>query len=442
MKNESAHNYISGTTAVKIAESIERAIQDERLGPGTLLPPVRGLAGRLGVSAATVAAAYKMLRTRGLLVGDGRRGTRTSPKAGAASRTLAPIPKGVRDLSYGNPDPELLPSLESAISRIDPRPRLYVRELVHPDLRKAAEKEFSRDGIPVHTIGVVGGAFDGIERVLRERLRPGDKVGVEDPGFTGVFDLLTSLGHSLVPVAMDEEGFLPTAMERALRQGVRGFVYTPRAQNPLGAALTERRAAALRKLLAGHPDLLLVEDDHAGSVSGQPAISLVTPKHEAWAIIRSMSKALGPDLRLAFMTGDAITMERLHQRQHLGMRWVSHILQQIVAHFLGDAKMRRQLELATARYGERREALIGALGARDIPAFGRSGFNVWIPVVQEAAVCQALLSRGWAVRAGEGFRLESPPAVRATVSTLLPEEAVRFAADLARVLRPERGSFA
>lgn len=436
MKNKLEHNYIMGKTAVKIAESIERALQSGRLGPNERLPAVRALAGRLGVSGATVAAAYKSLQVRGLLVGEGRRGTRVSPRVGPGTRQMAPIPAGVRDLSYGNPDAALLPNLEHVFRKLDPKPRLYVNELVHPDLRVAAERAFERDGITASSIGVVGGAFDGVERVLRARLKGGDRVGVEDPGFTGVFDLLTSLNHALVPIAVDDEGFIPEALERALGQGIRALVYTPRAQNPFGAALTEKRAAALRKILAKHPGVVLVEDDHAGAISGEPAICLASAGSECWAVIRSVSKALGPDLRLAYMTGDAITMERVLRRQNLGMRWVSHIIQQIAAFFLNDPAIGKMMHKSVRTYRERREGLIRALQQRGIASHGKSGFNVWIPVDREAEVCQGLLAMGWAVRAGEGFRLESPAAIRVTTSTLEPEEAEHFAADLAELVRP------
>src|SRR5437667_12808809 len=58
---------ISGHGASAVAESAERAIAQGRLAPGSLLPPVRALAAALGLSAATVAAAYRTLRIRGLV---------------------------------------------------------------------------------------------------------------------------------------------------------------------------------------------------------------------------------------------------------------------------------------------------------------------------------------------------------------------------------------
>lgn len=65
---------------------------------------------------------------------------------------------------------------------------------------------------------------------------------------------------------------------------------------------------------------------------------------------------------------------------------------------------------------------------------GPSGLNVWIPVEREAAVVEGLLAAGWSVSPGELFRLEAPPGIRVTASTLDPEDAPRFADDLAKVL--------
>ncbi|HEX8618695.1 MAG TPA: GntR family transcriptional regulator, partial [Thermoanaerobaculia bacterium] len=87
-------------------------------------------------------------------------------------------------------------------------------------------------------------------------------------------------------------------------------------------------------------------------------------------------------------------------------------------------------------YAERREALLRALAEHGIAARGASGLNVWIAVAEESATVQALLQLGWAVKAGERYRIASPPAIRVTVATLDPKDARRFAEDLAKVMRP------
>jgi hypothetical protein len=75
---------------------------------------------------------------------------------------------------------------------------------------------------------------------------------------------------------------------------------------------------------------------------------------------------------------------------------------------------------------------VDALAENGIPAHGRSGLNVWIPVREEAATVAQLAARGWAARPGERYRLRSGPAVRVTISTLEPKDARRLARDLAQ----------
>ena len=433
-----AHNYIRGDTSVKIAGSVEHAIAAGQARSGDVLPPVRALAGTLRVSPATVAAAYRLLRDRGVVIADGRRGTRIRD-AGPILTPVAPMPDGIVDLATGNPDPKLLPRIR--VPRVEHR--LYGGPLNDPDLLAIAAAQFDADDLPSKNIAVTSGALDGLERVLREHLRPGDRVLVEDPCFTGIADLLASLALTPVPVAMDDEGLQFDMLRRALTRPVAALIVTPRAQNPTGAAFSSKRARQLRALLHQHPDLLLIEDDHAGAVAGAEYHTLVSSRHRRWAVVRSVSKSLGPDLRMAFVACDPTTLARIEGRQTLGIRWVSHILQRTVAALLADRATTRLFARAADTYTLRRNALVGALAKHGVDAHGRSGLNVWIHVADEPALVRALANRGWAVNAGEHYRIDTPPAIRVTTAALEPAGAHRFASDLAAVLVPKsRTSFA
>jgi DNA-binding transcriptional MocR family regulator len=436
--NEPLQYRIQGRTASALARSVEEGIRAGRLPPGTALPTVRELARRLSVSPGTVAAAWRELRARGLLVTGGRRGTRVGARPALATPVAARVPAHLRNLADGNPDPALLPPLRAALARAAPRPVLYGEAVRHAELLRLATRELGRDGIPTEALAVVSGALDGLERLFLAHLRPGDRVAVEDPGYTGVLDLLGALGLQAEPVAIDDFGLLPDELERALRAGVAAVLVTPRAHNPTGAALDAERVLALRRVLDAHPDVLLVEDDHAGPVAGVPALTLAHDARPRWAVVRSVSKSLGPDLRLALLAGDALTVARVEGRQSLGCGWVSHVLQAAVAALWSDPSVARRLERAERAYTGRRRALLAALARRGITAHGRSGLNVWVPVPEESAAVTALAAAGWAVRAGERYRLRARPAIRITITTLLPAEAREVAAAVARVVAPER----
>ncbi|MEU7167458.1 aminotransferase class I/II-fold pyridoxal phosphate-dependent enzyme [Streptomyces morookaense] len=430
---------IEGRRAAEISASVERAVGAGRLAPGELLPPMRELAVELGVNPNTVAAAYRTLRERGVIETAGRRGSRVRPRPASTPRDLlqVEVPEGVRDVSTGNPDPALLPALgeafAAAAAKAARNPVLYGEEAVDTELERMAVAAFAADGVPEGPVAVTSGALDAIERLLAAHLRPGDAVAVEDPGWGSLLDLVPALGLRPVPVAVDDEGPLPGEADRALRQGARALVVTDRAQNPTGAAVSEARARELRPVLAAHPDVLLIEDDHGHGIVDLPLFPLAGATRH-WALVRSFAKAYGPDLRLAVLTGDAVTVDRLRGRQRLGPGWVSHVLQDAVLHLWRSGAVDEAA--VAASYGRRREALITALRERGVAAQGRSGMNVWLPVPDETGAVARLLHSGWAVAPGARFRLSSPPGVRLTVSAIAVEEAEAVADAVASATGP------
>ena len=417
-------------TAAELCDAVARLIAAGRLSVGDQLPTVRELAAALGVSPTTVAAAYRTLAQRGLVRGAGRRGTLVAASPPLPIAAEQPLPPGVVDLTRGNPDRALLPALRSHLRRLADDTKGYGEAATLPELEAVARAQLRADGVPADRVIAVSGALDGVERVLVASLRPGDRVAVEDPGFPRVFDLVAALGLVAVPVAIDAHGPIPDSFAAALASGVAACVITPRAQNPTGAAFDAARVRMLRAVLRDHPAVLVIEDDHAGPVAGVAAHTLVHARRERWAVVRSASKSLGPDLRVALLAGDSATLERVEGRQRLGPGWVSHLLQQLVLDLWADPAVGSALERATDVYRARRDALVDALSARGIEVVAPSGLNVWVPVPDEARVVGALLDAGYAVASGARFRIASAPAGRVTTAAL-PE---RRAGGVARAI--------
>src|SRR5262245_8390050 len=140
---------IQGDSASAVAASVEEGLRRGRLRPGDPLPTVRALAGRLGLSPATVAAAYRTLQARGLVTGQGRRGTRVAFRPPVPLPRPDPvIPSHLRDLATGNPDPARLPPLGPALAarRAIP-PTLYGEPPHRPALLALAARHFRADGV-------------------------------------------------------------------------------------------------------------------------------------------------------------------------------------------------------------------------------------------------------------------------------------------------------
>lgn len=433
---------IEGRGAAEIAASVERAVGAGELEPGQLLPPMRELAGELGVNPNTVAAAYRVLRERGVIETAGRRGSRVRPKPATTARESirVEVPEGVRDVASGNPDPELLPALAgvfaAAAGHNDREPVMYGEAAMDPELVRLARDALDADGVPDGPLAVASGSLDAIERVLAAHLKPGDTVAVEDPGWGSLLDLIPAIGLRTAPVGVDDEGPLPDDVRRALRSGARALIVTDRAQNPTGAAVTAARARALRAVLKQHPDILLIEDDHGHGIVDLPLHPLAGTTR-SWAFVRSAAKAYGPDLRLAVFTGDPVTVDRVRGRQRLGPGWVSRITQGAVARLWAEGAI--DPKAVAAAYAARRDTLIAELAKRGVPAHGRSGLNVWIPVPDETGAVSRLLHAGWAVAPGARFRLDAAPGIRVTIARLTESETVPLAAAIAAAVGPGPG---
>jgi DNA-binding transcriptional MocR family regulator len=430
---------IEGASAAEIVASVRSLVAGGGLQDGTVLPPVRVLAGRLGVNRNTVAAAYRQLAERGVVEGRGRAGTVVASVEPLRGEGAPPAP--AVDLAGGNPDPDLLPDLRGALSRAAYAPPLYGASPVLPALRDRGEELFAGDVEGPCRLSVTHGALDAIERLLGSALVRGDAVAVEDPGYLASTGIVTAMGFRPVGVRLDQHGIDPVSLGAALRRGVRAVVCTSRAQNPTGASIDRERAAALRRALTAFPDVFVIEDDHFSLVAASAYEQVRSPRTARWALVRSMAKILGPDLRVALVASDSKTAERLRGRLAAGVNWVSHLLQATAAELLGDPDTSSRLAQARAAYARRSARLEVELRRHGIPSAAPSGgLNVWVPLARdEALVVGELARRGWQVRPGSAYAVDpaqAQPALRVTTAAMPADEAKRFAQALAGVLRP------
>lgn len=426
-------------TATEIASDIEARINSGALRPGDKLISVRGLSLELSVAPATVGAAYRRLRERGLVTGRGRQGTRVAPQSQSNHHVASSIGPGLVDAVNGTPDPSLLPNLGEvfAESAQAPQPE-YGDPLIIAELVDAAHRFFGADEIDATNFTVTSGSMDAIERVLHAQgFRAGDRIGVEDPGHIPVHQVVRSAGLELVPLPVDEEGITPAGLEAALERGLAAVIVTPRSQNPTGAALTIGRARALNGALASHRDVMVILDDHAGPVAGTPYVGLDAPGGR-YATIRSLGKSFGPDMRIALVAGDRHTIDRVSTAFGNGPGWVSHILQRAAAILLTDPATEQLVRAASAEYARRRELLIAELANHGVASSGPSGLNVWIPTPDEQAAVEAARAAGYAIRAADPWRITSPPAVRITITKLTDVEIREVAATLAPAAAAKR----
>jgi DNA-binding transcriptional MocR family regulator len=433
---------VEESTPHGIAAAVARLITSGDLAPGDRLPTVRELAADLGVSPATVSHAWQALSSVGLIVSRGRSGSfvMATPR-----RWLPPRFQGLAgqleatrlDLSTGTPDPELLPALGPALSRVSMRAGTvsYLDQPVIPELEAVLRATWSYE---VEAITVVDGALDALSRAMEIVVRFGDKVVVEDPGFPPIFDLLDHFGAVRVPVGLDEDGMRPDLLEEALKLRPAAVVLQPRAQNPTGRSLTKVRAQQLAQVIrhSRHAsDAIVIEDDHSGEIAVARDVSLGAWIPEQVLHIRSFSKSHGPDLRIAAIGGPTELIEQLVARRILGPGWTSRMLQTMLHDLLTDSTSVSEVNDARRVYRARQRRLSEALVAHGVILPPSDGINTWLPVADERAAVVQLAAAGIRVAAGTAFQATQDGSFVRVTAGLVRNDFDSVAAHLAAAAR-------
>lgn len=422
-----------------IAGAIARQIRSGSLAPGDRLPTVRDVAAELGVSPATVSAAWQALRRAGLVESRGRSGSfvRAAPRPWLSPRVqgLVGDVEGLPlDLSRGTPDPALLPALAPAFARVRPTAgtNVYQDLPVLPELRDQLEKVWPYDA---EVITVVNGTQDAVARTLEQVVGFGDRVAIESPGFPAFLDMLDVLGAEIVPLELDSSGVTLASLTRALARKPAAIVLQPRAQNPTGVSSTPARAEELASAIRrARSPVVVIEDDHSGAISAGPDVSLGTWLPDQVVHVRGFSKSHGPDLRIAAVGGPSAVLDRVVARRMLEAGWTSRMLQTILLDLLVERRSVEAVEDARRTYAERQAAVCAALAEHGVVVDVPDGINLWLPVADERAALVQLTSHG--IRAAGGSPFVAPGAasadhIRVTTGLVDVSEASHVAAALA-----------
>jgi len=239
---------------------------------------------------------------------------------------------------------------------------------------------------------------------------------------------------------------VPASLEQALRKGAKAALFTPRAHNPTGASWSPERTAALADVLAANHDVFAIEDDQFAGISfARPGSLLADSRIEDRVIyIRSFSKSIGPDLRLAVAVARPPLRTLLLEAKAFADGWTSRLLQRTLAGILSDPELPESIGRARAEYRDRREraaaTINSALRTQGGGAWcGPDGVNLWVHLpagVDSAEVVPRAASAGVRVAPGEPFYLRpghtdtvrmnagSVPANRAAQAGLALAEAV------------------
>ncbi|MEN0118894.1 MAG: PLP-dependent aminotransferase family protein [Agrobacterium cavarae] len=411
---------ITNKTIRGIALETSALVRAGVLPVGTRLPAMRDLAYELGVSPATISEAWSELRQQKIISGRGRNGTWVCAERFVAKperlASAGHYGANVLDLSMAVPDQALLPPLAKAMVYATSVGDLnsYARSRIVPELRDAIAGDWPYE--PEAFLAINGG-YNGVYTTLRALVRPGSVVAVEHPTAMRLLDILEDLGVKIVPVLSDSEGPLPASLSQALAERPAAFLFQPRLHSVTGQTVTLQRIEALAGVLA-ESDTLIIEDDGLADISAERPVSLGKRFPDRTVRIVSFSKTLGPDLRLAVLSGSASIVEQIQSYRAFSAGWTSRVLQAAVAWLIRDEETSQIVAAARATYQERRDALARELRERGVQTMPGSGLCLWVPVQSEPFAMVTLAARNIAVVSGNKFSILPSAHIRVATSKL------------------------
>jgi GntR family transcriptional regulator / MocR family aminotransferase len=217
---------------------------------------------------------------------------------------------------------------------------------------------------------VTRGVAGSLGLIAAALLRPGDRVGVEEPGYPAARAVFAAHGARLVPCPVDADGLVVDALPAGLR-----LIYTtPAHQYPLGGRLPVPRRQALIAW-ARSTGALIVEDDYDGEfrydVGPLPALFGLDPGVVVY--LGTTTKILTPALRVGWLVAGQELVARLAEAAAGLGEWAGGPAQRAVLSLIGTGDLERHVRRMRHEYSRRRAAMTAVLGGGDAGGAGSAG---------------------------------------------------------------------
>ena len=437
-----------------IADALERDIDSGILRDGARLPTHRQLAQTLGVTPLTITRAYKEASRRGLIDATVGRGTFV--------RTAAPPVFGTKASRDPSASIDLAKNIIQSSEDIDLDARAlasvrpYLRDAEYAPTegllrhRAAAAAWLRRSNLDVNPDRIVltPGAHQGMLAVLAAICRPGDTILAEEFSYPR-FNSIAALLHVRVqPVALDERGLVPAALEKACRRfSPKALYFIPNLQNPTGSVMPEKRRREIAAIIRKH-SLVAIEDDVYGFLLDAPPPPVASIAPDLTVFLTSASKSVTPSLRVGIAALPENLVERVTLAFAATTAFTSSASAELFTQMIESGIAAQVVENKRRVIATNRHAAERALGSERIDAAHPMSPHLWISLdgaLDAHELASRARLRGIVVAPASAFaidRTSHPNAMRvsigATADTKALESALRTVASL--IDNPRMGS--
>jgi GntR family transcriptional regulator/MocR family aminotransferase len=359
---------------------LRRLIETRVLLPGQKLPPSRELAQRLKLARGAVVAAYEQLAADGFVEARLGAGTYVAaqvpehavPRSAPLAQVLtAPAPPAPGKLGSGTADDKTLRDLRGLFREVLMRPPPEFLHYGDPfgDLqlrREIVDYLRATRGIRagLEQVMITSGTQSALSLIARALLPSDSRIWVEDPCYPQALNLFRSLGLTIIPVPVDQDGLDPAAGVLVAPEAEAVYL-TPSHQFPLGATLSMPRRLALLDWAQG-AGAWIIEDDYDSEFrfTGPPLAALHGIDRAGRVIyLGTFSKALAPGLRLGYAVLPPEVVEAVRRLRDLTDRYPNPLIETVLARFMADGLYAAHLRRARKRCRMVRDALVEGLSA-------------------------------------------------------------------------------
>ncbi|NGN65409.1 PLP-dependent aminotransferase family protein [Streptomyces sp. A7024] len=281
---------------------------------------------------------------------------------------------GVISFAGGLPAPELFDAgaLQESFAAALGRPHQSLQYSTtdgDPDLREAIAARYAARGFRVDAgeLLVTSGSQQALSLAATALLDEGDVALVEDPGYLAALQCFTFAGARTVPVATDDDGILPDALEETVRRERPKLLYlVPNFQNPTGRTLPADRRRAIAALAARY-GFWIVEDDPYGELrydgTPLPPVAAEPAAADRTILLGSLSKIMAPGLRLGWLHAPEAALSACATAKQSADLHTSTVAQAAAAAYLTRYDLDAHVAKMRGVYAERRDAMLAGLPA-------------------------------------------------------------------------------
>jgi len=182
-------------------------------------------------------------------------------------------------------------------------------------------------------IQIVNGSQQCLDLIAKILVNPGDRIGIERPGYLGAFEAFCLYEPVFAPVPLNEDGPDIEVFGAMLKQEAPRFFYAvPNSQNPSGCTYSDRKRGEIASLLQ-ETDTLLYEDDAFGELffDGKPRVPVKKYLPEQAVMSGSFSKIVAPGLRIGWIFAPSAILRQFNiAKQAADLH--SNLLSQMILH--------------------------------------------------------------------------------------------------------------